>query len=85
MACYPDAKFIHIERDVDGWYRSVMNMLVESFKAVDRWPLKQLQLVDSFVDKFCKFHLLVFRLWWYGRALEDGEEVLKKDYNELYA
>jgi hypothetical protein len=83
VASYPDAKFMHVERDVDKWYQSVMNTLGHSLKAVDQYPLKQLRLVDNFIDKFCSFHLMVYRVWWHGKKLEDGEDVLKQDYIEL--
>jgi len=83
VAAYPNARFVHVERDVDKWYRSIMNTLGHSLKAVDEFPMKQLRLFDNYIDKFCSFHLMVRRLWWHGRELEDGEEVLKRDYIEL--
>ena len=83
VAAYPNARFVHVERDVDKWYRSIMNTLGHSLRAVDEFPMKQLRLFDNYIDKFCSFHLMVRRLWWHGRELEDGEEVLKRDYIEL--
>jgi hypothetical protein len=83
VAAYPNATFIYVERDVDKWYKSIMNTLGRSLKVVDQYPLKQLRWFDNFIDKFCSFHLMVHRVWWHGRALEDGEEVLKGDYLKL--
>ena len=60
-----------------------MNTLGHSLKDVDSWPLKQLRLIDDYVDKFCSFHLTVHKAWWHGLPLEEGEDVLKKDYIEL--
>lgn len=82
-AAYPNATFIHVERDPDKWYKSIMNTLGHSLQDVDSWPLKQLRLIDDYVDKFCSFHLMVHKAWWHGLPLEEGEDVLKRDYIEL--
>jgi hypothetical protein len=82
-AAYPNATYIHEERDPEKWYKSIMNTLGHSLKDVDSWPLKQLRLIDNYVDKFCSFHLMVHKAWWHGLPLEEGKDVLKKDYIEL--
>lgn len=83
VEAYPEVPFIHVERDPHKWYVSVMNTMGHALRDVDKYPLKQLRFIDTFVDRFCAFHSLVHRVWWHGRAIDDGEEVLKSDYNEL--
>ncbi|KAK2596423.1 hypothetical protein N8I77_013314 [Diaporthe amygdali] len=83
VEAYPEVPFVHVERDVHKWYVSVMNTLGHSLQDVDKFPLKQLRFIDTYVDRFCSFHLMVHRIWWHGKALEDGEDVLKADYIEL--
>ncbi|EXL39543.1 hypothetical protein FOCG_17855 [Fusarium oxysporum f. sp. radicis-lycopersici 26381] len=83
VEAYPEVPFIHVERDPHKWYISVMNTMGHSLRDVDKFPLKQLRYFDTFVDRFCEFHLMVQRVWWHGKAIDDGEDVLKSDYNEL--
>ncbi|EFQ94127.1 hypothetical protein P3342_007202 [Pyrenophora teres f. teres] len=77
---YPQAKILHLDRDVDKWYASVMNTVYYPINAVERWPLRYLRWIDTFTDRFCSFHLMVKRVWWHGHELDDGEKVLKEDY-----
>lgn len=83
VEAYPEVPFMHVEWDGHKWYVSVMNTLGHAIRDVDKYPLKQLRLVDTFVDRFCAFHLMVYRIWWHGRDIDDGEEVLKADYIEV--
>nr|UOW59927.1 SonE [Paraconiothyrium archidendri] len=80
---YPDATFIHVERDPDKWYKSIMNTLGHSLSDCDSFPLKQLRWIDDYVDKFCSFHLMVHQAWWHGLPLDQGEAVLKQDYIDM--
>lgn len=83
IEAYPEATFIHVERDLDKWYKSIMSTLGHSLVACEQYPLKQLRWVDSYIDKFCSFHLTVQRVWWHGMPIDQGEAALKGDYTDL--
>ncbi|KAI0125479.1 hypothetical protein BJ170DRAFT_433661 [Xylariales sp. AK1849] len=80
VACYPSAQFMHMERDVDTWYRSMDNTGGPMFKAVDQFPLRQMRRIDDFVDKFCSLHLTLEHIWCHDKSWEEGEEFCKQDY-----
>lgn len=83
VLAYPEAIYLHLERDVDEWYKSIMNSLGRSLETCNRYPMKQLRWVDAYIDAFCSFHLLCWRIMWHGLPIDQGELVLKEDYIKL--
>jgi hypothetical protein len=83
IECYPDAQYLHMERDVDTWYRSMDNTGGPMFAGVAKFPLKQMRSIDDFVDKFCSLHLTLEGMWCHGRLWKEGEDVCKEDYLAL--
>ncbi|KAI1846611.1 hypothetical protein JX265_009085 [Neoarthrinium moseri] len=80
--CYPDAKYMHVERDVDSWYRSVDNTGGQVFEACGKFPLTQMRLIDDFVDKFCSLHLALAKYWTGGRPWREGKVSCVQRYLE---
>ncbi|KAK9421561.1 hypothetical protein SUNI508_05491 [Seiridium unicorne] len=80
VTCYPDAQFMHMERDVEAWYRSMDNTGGPMFAACDKFPLKQMRLIDSFVDKFCSLHLTLESFWTEGKPWPEGKDVCVREY-----
>jgi hypothetical protein len=80
VACYPDAQFMHVERDVDTWYRSIDNTGGPLFEACTKFPLRQMRLIDDFVDKFCSLHLTLVDIWTRGKPWNEAREILIGDY-----
>ncbi|KAK6208372.1 hypothetical protein LQW54_006852 [Pestalotiopsis sp. IQ-011] len=82
VACYPDAQFMHVERDVDTWYRSVDNTGGAMFKACASFPLRQMRLIDDYVDKFCSLHLTLADVFTHGTPWDDAKDICVREYLE---
>lgn len=82
VACYPDAQFIHMERDVETWYRSVDNTGGPMFEACAKFPLKQMRLIDNFVDKFCSLHLTLEAVWCHRKPWRQGKDICMNEYEQ---
>lgn len=83
IECYPDAQYLHTERDVDKWYLSMDNTAGPMCADVAKFPLKQMRIIDDFVDKFCSLHLTLEAMWCHGKLWTEGEQVCKEEYIEL--
>lgn len=83
VAAYPDAKFLHVERDVDKWYKSCLHSLGPQLHAFESFPLRQLRLIDDLVDKFACLNDMLKRTICYGKYVEDAEKEMKQDTIKL--
>jgi hypothetical protein len=80
---YPEAQFLHMERDIDKWYPSLDNTLGAVLRDMDRFPMKYLRLIDNFVDKFSMVNKVFARVVCHDKLWTEGEADCRKDYLEL--
>lgn len=85
VAAYPEAKVVLVERDIDSWYQSYMNTIVEqTFKPW--WHISQIVYrIDPFyIRRIGKLHLTGQAAWAGITSRADAELKLKDKYREHY-
>ncbi|KAH8649866.1 hypothetical protein BX600DRAFT_528863 [Xylariales sp. PMI_506] len=83
VAAYPEAKFLHVERDVEKWHVSMLNTAGPLFKATKQFPLNMIRLMDQSISKFCSLHEVLEIIWYHGKGIEAGGDDAKADYLEF--
>lgn len=85
IAAYPEAKVVLVERDIETWYNSYMNTIVEqTFK-----PWWHISRIVFFIDRFYfrpigMLHLAGQEHWAGIKSRKDAEEKLRDKYREHY-
>ncbi|KAH8647949.1 hypothetical protein BX600DRAFT_443284 [Xylariales sp. PMI_506] len=80
---YPDAQFLHTERDLDAWHRSMDKTVAQVFQDVRKFPFKQLRLIDAFVDAMCRVQFTFERVFCGGKTWDESEEFCKREFVEF--
>ncbi|TLD34263.1 hypothetical protein PspLS_00312 [Pyricularia sp. CBS 133598] len=75
---YPEATIIHVERDTDKWYTSVVNTVGQMINDCAVFPLHQVRLVDPFINSFCKHHMIFDQVIHWSK----GPKACKEYYDE---
>ncbi|KAF3760469.1 hypothetical protein M406DRAFT_295808 [Cryphonectria parasitica EP155] len=85
IAAYPDAKYIHVDRDVDKWLVSVLNIWHTVRPLLNSTAMKFMALYDPFIKLFISLHVTILRCLDHGMHNEDPNMaiVLKEDYLQL--
>lgn len=85
IAAYPDATFIHVDRDVEKWSASVTNVLGTVEPLLDAFFMKAMATYDVFIRRYISLHVMLFRVLYHDRKSSDpvGQKLLKDDYLEL--
>lgn len=78
MAFYPEAKILHVERDTEKWYTSMVNSAGAMIDACAAFPLHHVRLVDPWINSFCKVHAVFARAF----RWDEGPAACKKAYDE---
>lgn len=85
IAAYPDAKFIHVERDINKWLKSMHNV----FTTVDpilRSPIMRIiALYDPFIKSFLRMQKTMGATLGHGMSPSDprASKFLAEDYVQL--
>ncbi|KAI3401971.1 hypothetical protein diail_3945 [Diaporthe ilicicola] len=85
IAAYPDAIFIHVDRDVEKWATSVQNVLGTVEPLLDAWFMKLMATYDLFIRRYISLHVMVLRVLCHERKTSDpvGKKMMKDDYLAL--
>lgn len=85
IAAYPNATFIHVDRDVDKWVTSMTNVLGTVEPLLDATPMKLMATYDLFIRRYISLHVMLFSVLYHGRKSSDpvGQKMLKDDYLAL--
>lgn len=85
IAAYPNATFIHVDRDVDKWATSVTNVLGTVEPLLDAISMKLMATYDLFIRRYISLHVMLLRVLYHERKTSDpvGGKMLKDDYLQL--
>lgn len=85
IAAYPNATFIHVDRDVDKWATSVTNVLGTVEPLLDATSMKLMATYDLFIRRYISLHVMLLRVLYHGRKTSDpvGRKMMKDDYLAL--
>lgn len=75
---YPEAKILHVERDTDKWYKSLVTTVGQMINDCSAFPLHQIRLVDPFINSFCEHHMIFAKVIHWS----EGPEASKEYYDE---
>lgn len=85
IAAYPNATFIHVDRDVDKWATSVANIFGLVEPLLDATYMKLMATYDVFIRRYISLHVMMLRVLCHERKTTDpvARKLLKDDYLEL--
>lgn len=85
IAAYPNATFIHVDRDVDKWATSVTNVLGTVEPLLDAISMRLMATYDLFIRRYISLHVMLLRVLYHERKTSDpvGGKMLKDDYLAL--
>lgn len=85
IAAYPDAQFIHVDRDPDKWLTSILTVIGSVELVLDSSTIKAMALYDPFIKSWRDVHKTIFGVLRHDHGPEDSvsSEVLRSDYLEL--
>lgn len=85
IAAYPDAQFIHVDRDPDKWLTSVLNVFGSVEPILDSSVIRVMGLYDSFIKPWRLLHKNLFAVLRHDLKPEDPmtTTVMKDDYLQL--
>lgn len=85
IAAYPNATYIHVDRDVDKWATSVLNVFGMVEPLLDAIPMKLMATYDLFIRRYISLHVMLFRVMCHDRKTSDpvAQKMMKDDYLEL--
>lgn len=85
IAAYPNATFIHVDRDVDKWATSVTNVFGTVEPLLDATWMKLMATYDLFIRRYMSLHVMLLRVICHDRKTKDpvGQKMMKDDYLEL--
>lgn len=85
IAAYPDAKFIHVERDINKWLKSMHNVYT-TVDPVLRSPIMRIiALYDPFIKSFLQMQKTMGAILGHGMSPLDprASNFLAEDYVQL--
>lgn len=85
IAAYPNATFIHVDRDVDKWATSVTNILGTVEPLLDAISMRLMATYDLFIRRYISLHVMLLRVLYHERKTSDpvGKKMMKDDYLAL--
>lgn len=85
IAAYPNATFIHVDRDVEKWATSITNVLGTVEPLLDATSMKLMATYDLFVRRYISLHVMMLRVLCHDRKSSDpvGKKMMKDDYLAL--
>lgn len=85
IAAYPDAKFVHIERDVDKWLNSMAAVFTSVESIVNSPVMDMVALYDPFVKSFIRVQKTMSKILHHDMSAKDSRAIkfLAQDYIQL--
>lgn len=85
IAAYPNATFIHVDRDVDKWATSVANIFGVVEPLLDATYMKLMASYDFFIRRYISLHVMLLRVICHDRKMADpvAIKLMKDDFLEL--
>lgn len=85
IAAYPNAKFIHVDRDVEKWATSVTNIFGMVEPLLDAMSMKLMATYDPFIRRYISLHVMLFRVMCHERKTTDpvAKKMMMEDYLAL--
>jgi hypothetical protein len=85
VAAYPNATYIHVDRDAEKWATSVTNVLGTVEPLLDASYMKLMATYDVFIRRYISLHVMLLRVLFHERKSSDpvAQKMMKNDYLEL--
>lgn len=85
IAAYPNATFIHVDRDVEKWATSVTNVLGTVEPLLDSTAMNLMATYDLFIRRYITLHIMLLRVLCHERKTSDpvAQKMMKDDYLAL--
>ncbi|KAH8646350.1 hypothetical protein BX600DRAFT_556016 [Xylariales sp. PMI_506] len=83
LEIYPDAKFMHTERDVNSWYKSMNNTIAATATKYKTFPMNYLRYFNSYFYHLTDLQDSLMLSLTHGLPWEEGEETCKQSFVQL--